>query len=88
VSLLLRSRNCLGSGSAFRLENDVKTDEISPSFLSLRMGGTTLVARRDLVAIVPAHFLARIVGHWRHFDATALLVRNVIAVLAWCLDHW
>ena len=58
VSCRLRSRYLSGSGSAFRPENDVKTDEISPPFLFFRVGGTASVAIRRLLGMVPAHLPA------------------------------
>ena len=65
----------------------MNTDDISPSFLSLREGDTASVAMRRLIVMVPANFIARNAGYLRHFDATALLVRIVIVMLVRCLDY-
>lgn len=72
VRLRFRSRKRSGSGGLFLPEKVENTEEISPSFLSLRVGGDASVAKSRLG--VPGHFPARKEGQLTHFGEISLFI--------------
>lgn len=72
VRLRFNSRNRSGSGGLFLPEKVENTEDISPSFLSLRESGDASVAKSRLA--VPGHFPARKEGQLRHFGEISLFI--------------